>query len=54
MTKIGYARVSTTDQATDIQDDRLLSARANPPGLGQSERAAWTDAGWMGGRRSQS
>jgi DNA invertase Pin-like site-specific DNA recombinase len=26
MTKIGYARVSTTDQDTDIQNDRLLSA----------------------------
>ena len=26
MTKIGYARVSTIDQDTDIQNDRLLSA----------------------------
>jgi hypothetical protein len=27
-------------------------AKANPPGLGQSERAAWIDAGWMGAGRA--
>src|ERR1700686_1141812 len=28
--------------------DRCQAQKASPPGLRQSERAAWTDAGWMG------
>jgi hypothetical protein len=36
----------TTREGDDTVD--RPGKKASPPGLRQSERAAWTDAGWMG------